>query len=146
MNEELLRRSYERLLVIRENAGPDRTICPPVEDIQALVSREGDEVIRLRRLDHVMQCPECRKEFDLLRSIDLSRPRTPANNWRLWAFAAAVVLVAGAAVVWQMIQPRVDVLRGASGEPPVSSAWSPRRRTPSFGCPPASPGTPSRER
>lgn len=114
MNDEFLRRSYERLLVIREQEGPDRALCPPVEEIQALVSREGDEVIRLRRLDHVMQCPECRKEFDLLRSVDLSRPRVPASNWPLWAFAAAIVLVAGATVVWQMVQPRADVLRGSS--------------------------------
>ena len=116
MNEEFLRRSYERLLVIREHEGADRELCPSVDDIHALVKREGDETTRLRRLDHVMQCPECRKEFDLLRSVELSRPPVQNSHWRLWAFAAAIVLVAGATAVWQMTQPRPDVLRGASGQ------------------------------
>ena len=114
MNEEFLRRSYERLLVIREHEGPDRDLCPSVEDIHALVKREGDEATRLRRLDHVMQCPECRKEFDLLRSVELARPRAETSSWRLWAFAATIVLVAGATLAWRMMQSRQDVLRGAS--------------------------------
>lgn len=116
MNEEFLRRSYERLLVVREQEAPNRDLCPSVDDIHALIRREGDEPGRLRRLDHVMQCPECRKEFDLLRSIELSQPRVPSRHWRLWAFAATVVLVAGATIVWRMIQPRADVLRGSSSE------------------------------
>ena len=114
MNEELLRRSYERLLVIREHEGPNRDLCPSVEDIHALVRREGDEAGRLARLDHVMQCLECRRDFDLLRSVELSRPRTATSSWRLWAFAATVVLVAGATLIWRMMQPQADVLRGAS--------------------------------
>ena len=138
MNEELLRRSYERLLVIREQNDPDRDLCPSVDQIHAVVNREGSEASRLQRLDHVMQCPECRKEFDLLRSIELIRPPAPASNWRLWAFAATVVLVAGATVVWKMTQPRVDVLRGSSNQvtlvapavravvqPPVTFSWHP---------------------
>jgi hypothetical protein len=119
VNEEFLRRSYERLLVIREHDGPDRDLCPTVDEIHALVKREGDESARLRLLDHVMQCPECRKEFDLLRSVELSRPKAVASNWKLWAFAATLVLVAGATVVWQMIMvepARDDILRGASGQ------------------------------
>jgi hypothetical protein len=114
VNEELLRRSYERLLVIREHEGPDREHCPSLEDIHDLVTRTGDEASRLKRLDHVMQCLECRKEFDLLRSVELSRPRAQASSWRLWALAATVVLVAGATVVWRMMLPREDVLRGSS--------------------------------
>lgn len=114
MNEEFLRRSYERLLVIREHETPNRDLCPPVDDIHALVKREGDESARLRRLDHVMQCPDCRREFDLIRTVELSNPPAPASNWRLWAFAALLVLVVGATLVWQMmnVTPDRDVLRG----------------------------------
>ena len=114
MNEELLRRSYERLLVIREHEGPDRDRCPSVDDIHNLVTRAGDEPTRLKRLDHVMQCLECRKEFDLLRSVELARPRAQTSSWRLWAFAATIVLVAGATLVWRMMQSRQDVMRGSS--------------------------------
>jgi hypothetical protein len=116
VNEEFLRRSYERLLVIREHESPNRDLCPSVDDIHALVRREGDEATRLRRLDHVMQCPECRKEFDVIRSVELSQPPAPASNWRLWAFAAMLVLVLGASLVWRMmnVTPGRDVLRGSS--------------------------------
>jgi len=114
VNEKFLRRSYERLLVIREHESPNRALCPSVDEIHALVRREGDEPARLARLDHVMQCLECRREFELLRSLELSRPRSQGSTWRLWAFAATIVLVAGASLVWRMMQPRVDVLRGTS--------------------------------
>ena len=118
MNEEFLRRSYERLLVIREQESPDRDLCPPVDDIHALVKRHGDEPTRLRRLDHVMQCPDCRREFDLIRTVELSNPPVPPSNWRLWAFAALLVLVIGATLVWQMmnVTPQRDVLRGSSNQ------------------------------
>lgn len=118
MNEEFLRRSYERLLVIREQESPNRDLCPSVDDIHALVRREGDESTRLRRLDHVMQCPECRKEFDLIRTVELAQPPVVASNWRLWAFAALLVLVVGATLVWQMmnVSPARDVLRGSSDQ------------------------------
>lgn len=118
MNEEFLRRSYERLLVIREQETANRDLCPPVDDIHALVKREGDEATRLRRLDHVMQCPDCRREFDLIRTVELSNPPVPASNWRLWAFAALLVLVVGATLVWQMmnVSPARDVLRGSSDQ------------------------------
>lgn len=116
MNEETLRRSYERLLVIREQETADRDLCPSVDDIHALLRREGDEISRLRRLDHVMQCPECRREFELMRTIERSQPPTPASPWRLWAFAALLVVVIGATLVWQMMNAtsRRDILRGPS--------------------------------
>ena len=118
MNEEFLRRSYERLLVIREQESPNRDLCPTVDDIHALIRREGDEATRLRRLDHVMQCPECRKEVEVIRSVELSQPPAPASHWRLWAFAALLVLVLGASLVWRMmnVSPSRDVLRGSSGQ------------------------------
>jgi hypothetical protein len=130
VNEELLRRSYERLLVIREHEAPSRDLCPLVEEIHALVRREGDEAERLRRLDHVMQCPECRKEFDVLRSVEASRPPAAPSQWRLWALAAGVVLVAGASLVWKMSQPRTDVMRGSTEQVQLVTPTSPEASLP----------------
>lgn len=67
MSDERLRLSYDRLLALRADAGQDRAACPPVERMAALVRREEDEDSRLALLDHVMACPFCQAEFELLR-------------------------------------------------------------------------------
>jgi len=67
MSDERLRQSYDRLLAIRADTGPDRTACLPVERIAALIRREEEEDSRLALLDHVMACPFCQSEFELLR-------------------------------------------------------------------------------
>jgi hypothetical protein len=69
MSDRRLRQSYDRLLAIRAEIGGDRTGCPPVESIRALVRREEDEDTRLALLDHVMSCPFCQPEFELLRAV-----------------------------------------------------------------------------
>ena len=116
MNEELLRRSYERLLVVRENDGPDREECPSVEMIHGLIQRRGDEAERLKRLDHVMQCPHCQKEFNLLRTVELARPPAPVMAWHWWALAAGLVLVVSAGAIWQVFRPQPEVFRGGGEE------------------------------
>jgi hypothetical protein len=67
MSDDRLRRSYDMLLAIRADTGDDRGSCPPIERIASLVRREEDEDARLALLDHVMACPFCQPEFELLR-------------------------------------------------------------------------------
>jgi hypothetical protein len=69
MSDERLRQSYDMLLGIRSGGVGDRGSCPPVEELQALVHREQDEERRLLLLDHVMACPFCLPEFELLRTV-----------------------------------------------------------------------------
>jgi len=68
MSDERLRLSYDRLLALRADGGQDRTACPPIDRIAALVRREEDEDQRLTLLDHVMACPFCQAEFELVRA------------------------------------------------------------------------------
>ncbi len=67
MSDERLRTTYDRMLMFRAETSSDRTACPPVERLGALVRREEDEESRLALLDHVMSCPFCQAEFELLR-------------------------------------------------------------------------------
>ena len=67
MSDERLRTTYDRMLTFRAETSSDRTVCPPVERLGALVRREEDEESRLALLDHVMACPFCQAEFELLR-------------------------------------------------------------------------------
>ncbi len=69
MSDERLRQSYDMLLGLRAGEPGDRNACPPVEQLQALVHREQDEEVRLALLDHVMACPFCQPEFELLRTV-----------------------------------------------------------------------------
>ena len=67
MSDDRLRQSYDMLLGIRSGDAGDRTQCPPVERLAGLIRREEDEDTRLALLDHVMACPFCQPEFELLR-------------------------------------------------------------------------------
>ena len=78
MSDERLRRSYDRLLALRADTGQDRTACPPVERVAALIRREEDEDSRLALLDHVMACPFCQGEFELLRVAARASDEQPA--------------------------------------------------------------------
>jgi hypothetical protein len=65
---ERLRQSYDMMLAIRAEAALGREGCPDVERFLALVERSGSEEARLALLDHVMACPHCHAEFELLRA------------------------------------------------------------------------------
>jgi hypothetical protein len=67
MSDERLRSTYDRMLMFRAETTTDRSHCPAVERLGALVRREEDEESRLALLDHVMSCPFCQAEFELLR-------------------------------------------------------------------------------
>jgi hypothetical protein len=97
VTEARLRELYARKLSARP-AG--RTVCPSPEALQALVRREGAEELRLRTLDHVMSCSDCRADYDLLRSIDGAgrqlgaTGRTSRRVWMMPVALAATLLVA----------------------------------------------------
>lgn len=113
MTDERLRELYAHAMSTREG-------CITPDDMLTLVQRQGSEQSRLELLDHVMACAECRREFDLLRAVDVAgreythdavHPRIlnhGLNVRRTWwrdhsaALAAAVVLAAfgvGAGIV-----------------------------------------------
>jgi hypothetical protein len=76
---------------------------PAPEALAELVRREGSEEARLATLDHVMRCGECRRELDLLRSVERAGVESGAigraGSRRAWlmpaALAASVLLAVG---------------------------------------------------
>ena len=68
MSERRLRQSYDMMLALRAEADLGREGCPGVERLLELVERSGGEEARLMLLDHVMACPHCHPEFELLRA------------------------------------------------------------------------------
>lgn len=113
MNDAQLREWYTEGLEARAGAG--RTECPKPAEMQAVLERRGSEEERLARLDHVMACPECLREFELLRTIHSASPR-PRYGARVLALAASVALLASAAVLWRATSLTTsgapDTLRG----------------------------------
>lgn len=107
MTDEQLRALYGQVMDAR---GGDRGACPSPEALDALVRREGAEADRLETLDHVMACPGCRRDFDLLRAVRGAAPPQPVSRpaprargsvpWRRFAPAAllAASLVVGAGI------------------------------------------------
>ncbi len=106
MSDDGLRAAYVRALATREPA--QRAACPSPDAILAVVRRAGREDERLAVLDHVMACPACRNEFELLRAIERAGEQAVAAEakapgrvvghirWRQWAplAAAAAILLA----------------------------------------------------
>ena len=137
MKEERVRESYDRLLAIRASGETDRSNCLTPENLQDLLDRKGLDDDRLRRLDHVMACPFCLPEFELLRSVARAKPKS-SGPW-ITALAAAVTLLIGGTAVWRIeALRRHTVSRGDEGgvavvspaeniavAPPPSFAWHP---------------------
>ena len=132
-----MRESYDRLLAIRASGQSDRTSCLTPEELQERLQPGISEEERLRRIDHIMGCPYCLPEFELLRSVAKAEPPRPFP--RVTALAAALTLLLGAALVWRVTSTRDDsVLRGdgspvaivtpapdARVVPPASFVWHP---------------------
>lgn len=143
MSDQRLRDLYAAGLTGR----PVATAHPAPEAIAALARREGPEAARLATLDHVMECAECRRDFDLLRTVERAGVESGAagrgaarRGWFMPAALAASVLLA-VGIGRQMLQPAGgDTTRGtgesgavvlvqpgpqgAAGEP-VTFAWRP---------------------
>ena len=121
--DQELRKAYGRLLEIRFPGG--REACASPEEILALVEKSDAEEMRLRTLDHVMACPGCREDFELLRAIagnraQLNRPlrsRLFIKPQRI-AWAASLVLLLGAGSLWMNAQRKSPgaVMRGDEQE------------------------------
>jgi len=112
MNETELRAEYQRAPAL----GTEHGGCPDTEQMHELVERKGDEAERLKTLDHAMSCSRCRTEFELLRAIRVSRPRSARNYVRPLALAASLALVIGAGSIWLAVKngTDADVMRGGS--------------------------------
>jgi hypothetical protein len=81
------------------------------------VSGEGSEAERLDLLEHVLQCPTCGPELDLLRAANegarAAERRMPATRWLAMAAAAILVVGIGTLVLaGRRRAPDADVLRG----------------------------------
>ncbi|HKG94792.1 MAG TPA: hypothetical protein VKA84_22955 [Gemmatimonadaceae bacterium] len=127
MSDARLRALYAR--GVQQRAAPDRSACAAPDRILAAVERRGAESERHATLEHVMSCPFCRADFDLLRAVAdpptrrplLARRSTIASLGTLGALAAA----AGIALLARGgpgSPPAEDVQRGAAS---ASIALSP---------------------
>jgi hypothetical protein len=113
MNDDRLREVNARILAGRTGSG--RRGCPPPESLMAVVTRAGSEPERLKITNHVMTCPHCLPEFELLRSLDVAAPEAaPSRRWLALA-ASIVVLIASGVVLRGVLQPGEPVLRGTAG-------------------------------
>jgi hypothetical protein len=140
VTEAQLKDAYQAHLA---RTGAGRVSCPTPEAMQALVRREGDEAARLATLDHVLSCGECRRELDLLRTVEEAGARAGSasagrRRWVIPAALAATLLVAvglgraalrpsddtvrsGDATRVELVAPGTEVTAGT----PVSFAWRP---------------------
>jgi len=135
MNDEELRREYRTSKVTLP--GPH----PEPEQLERIVIGEGSEAERLMLLEHVLRCPTCGPELDLLRAANAgaraAERHVPATRWL--AFAAAALLVIGLGALSlrsRLMTPAADVMRGhaeamsliepssgASLAPPILLTW-----------------------
>ena len=125
MMDDKLRSAYAALLAGRPTAGREGCVSP--EALLALVERRGAESGRLATLDHVMACPECRRDLEMLRAIAVAgaelggRATAGRRSWmmapglRLAASVALVVAAGGAALVLARRGDDTDPFRGGPG-------------------------------
>lgn len=112
MNDEELRRAYRR----SSKASPPGP-HPEPELLARIVNGEGAEAERLAVLEHVLRCPTCGPELDLLRAASegarAAHRQMPATRWLALAAVAILVLGLGALTLRsRRIVPRDDVMRG----------------------------------
>src|SRR5215208_1442587 len=100
MSDTRLQELYARALD-RRSGGAN---CVTPEELLALVRSDGREEQRLRVLDHVMSCAECRREFELLRALTKAGESSAGRfqdrvQWKRLAplaVAASLLIVVGA--------------------------------------------------
>jgi hypothetical protein len=114
MNDEELRREYKRSPRIAP-PGPH----PGPEQLEKIVNGEGSEAERLALLEHVLRCPTCGPELDLLRAAAegsrAAERRMPVTRWLALAAAALLIIGVGSLTLHgRRVTPSADVLRGKS--------------------------------
>ena len=112
MNDEELRREYQR----SSRGGPPGT-HPEPEQLEQIVNGAGSESERLALLEHVLRCPTCGPELDLLRAASegarAAERRMPATRWLALAAMAILVVGIGALVLRSRgVTPAAEVMRG----------------------------------
>ena len=112
MNDEELRRAYQRSSKAA-SPGPH----PEPEQLERIVNGEGSEAERLVLLEHVLCCPTCGPELDLLRTAaegsHAAERRVPATRWLAMAAVAILVIGLGALTLRsRLFTPPQDVMRG----------------------------------
>jgi hypothetical protein len=74
MTDEQLRSAYRQAVLDQERpadpVGPGRRECPDLEALLAVVQQEGPEEQRIATLDHALACAACRRELEVLRTVD----------------------------------------------------------------------------
>lgn len=116
MSDERLRELYSAALVGRPAAG----VHPAPEALAALARRKGPEADRLATLDHVMSCADCRRDFDLLRTVERAGAEAGVGSHgatrRSWvmpaALAASLLLAVG--LGRELLRQPDDVTRGVT--------------------------------
>ena len=151
MNEQRLRELYEKGLSQSSGLpGARAPSCVTPEQLLELVRREGSEQSRLATLDHVMACPSCRHEFDLLRAVEQAGvesggARQPRARWPLQriapiGLAASLLLALGVAISLNRAPDGPDQPRGGAAavtllapgaqvaaDEPITFVWRPVR-------------------
>jgi len=112
MNDEELRREYQRA-----SLGMPPGTHPEPEQLEQIVNGAGSESERLALLEHVLRCPSCGPELDLLRTAHegarAAERRTPATRWLALAAAAILVIGLGGLILrGRSVTPAADVMRG----------------------------------
>ena len=112
MNDEELRRAYQRSSKSTP-PGPH----PEPEELARIVNGEGSEAERLALLEHVLRCPTCGPELDLLRVASegarAAHRQMPAARWLALAAVAILVIALGTlALRSRRLTPADDVMRG----------------------------------
>jgi len=132
MNDDELQRLYQEGMRRPEEtpaAAPDPAL------LLRVARGEAPEAERLRVLDAVMQSDALRREYDTFRALALA-PQRRGVIWPRLLAAAAVLVVAGGAVLWTRSAARDDTWRGEGGQvspvsphpdaavsPPVTLVW-----------------------
>jgi hypothetical protein len=113
MSEDRLREAYSEAL--RRRPAGDRAGCVSGEQLLALAEGHLAEADALAVADHAMACAQCREEYALLRSMIQAKPESASAVPRRLALAASVVLVLGAAAIWQVVRARAgEQMRGGA--------------------------------
>ena len=112
MNDEELQREYQRA-----SRGAPPGAHPEPEQLERIVSGAGSETERLALLEHVLRCPTCGPELDLLRAANegarAAERRMPATRWLALAAVAILVVGIGTLVLrGRGVTPAADVMRG----------------------------------